>query len=176
MTTTVIRRHSPQKSRRGRLLFLLLMLIPAAAGAQGRGGLDSTYRAPASVRGSGPGGATLRCADGSLAAPGASDAACNAKGGVGVRFPLLRTPPAAAATSASTSSRPALPVAPAASPAPAGAAAPTRERTNAPTSGRLPVDATLICVDGSYVRTDTASARCAAHGGVHVRLPWRPTR
>lgn len=170
MTTTIVRHLCPLTMPRLRLLPILLVLLAGSLGAQGRGGLDSTYRAPASVRGSGPGGATLRCADGSLAAPGASDAACSAKGGVGARYPLLRTPGAVAAPAPNTSSAPTV------TPASAPATSPEVPRpTPAPastpsTSARPPVDATLLCGDGSYIRADTASTRCASRGGVRIRF------
>lgn len=53
---------------------------------------DSAYRAPALVQGTGPGGATLRCRDGSHPAPNAPDAACQDRGGVLLRYPVRRRP------------------------------------------------------------------------------------
>lgn len=126
---------------------------------------DSSYRAPASVRGAGPNGATMRCRDGSYPVPTAPDAACETKGGILVRFPLLRTPASSAPRAAEPSSAPMR----AADPELPG---PTPSRANVVIPAeRVPADATLLCRDGSYVRADTSTARCATHGGLKGRLP-----
>ncbi len=146
---------------------LALLASPAAAQqpATGTARADSAYRAPGATRGAGPNGATLRCGDGSYPAPLASDAACEGKGGVRVRFPLLRTP-----APASTRVRPA-PTAPPAVNAESETPKPTESRANVRIPAeRPPADATLLCKDGTFIRADTSAARCGAHGGLQVRL------
>ena len=150
---------------------LVLATRPAAAQqASQPAPTDVGYRAPASVRGSGPDGATLRCRDGSYPAPMAPESACDGKGGVRARYPLLKTPAAPGAPA--PRSRPA--------PAPAEAAPtvePTPSRANVIVPAvRPPEDATLMCTDGTFIRADTSAARCAANGGVKLRFPPRRPR
>lgn len=132
-------------------------------------GADSAYRAPAMVMGTGPGGATIRCRDGSHPAPNAPDIACQEKGGVLLRYPVRRQP--ARATTPTLMAAPSVPRV--AEPVPPARVRPTEgEAIRAP---RPPTDATLMCGDGTFVRADTASARCGAHGGVKIRFqPRKP--
>lgn len=130
---------------------------------------DESYRAPGSVTGSGPNGATIRCRDGSHPAPMAPDAACSAKGGVLLRYPLRRT--AAPSSAPALIAAPATPTIPAPQPParvrPAGdGVVPVR---------RPPADATLLCVDGTFITADTSAAACGARGGVKVRFLKRGT-
>ncbi len=131
--------------------------------------------------GHGPNGATLRCRDGSYPAPGAADSACDGKGGVLIRFPLVRRPAAATATQ----TRP-TPAARNAAPSARDSVLPPEmlthdamrrevEASNA-LGGRPPAGATLLCANGTYVVADTSSARCAQAGGVRLRFepPRRP--
>jgi len=131
---------------------------------------------PPIMRGSGPNGATIRCRDGSYPAPMAPDAACEGKGGVGVRYPLQATPQQVAP--------PAPPPAmravgrPEARPAPPDSFVPWRERAARVEAEneklRLPEGATLRCGDGTWILRDTTSARCAGRGGVQLRFAGRP--
>lgn len=127
---------------------------------------DSTRVVPSELTGTGPNGATLRCRDGSYPAAFAPESACDAKGGVLVRFRLRGRPgplPQPAAT----------PAAPASLIAPPAAARPDPAtlRIEAPVK---PDGATLLCRDGTYVTADTSATRCARNGGVKVR--FRPER
>lgn len=122
--------------------------------------------------GSGPNGATLRCKDGSYPAAGAADSACDGKGGVLVRFPVRRTPQPPAAVSAPT--RPTVQRAAARDTTPPAGFVPWRERraraAEESAQQRMPEGATLRCTDGTWVVRDTTSVRCAAHGGVQLRI------
>jgi len=138
---------------------------------------EASYQAPAATRGAGPNGATMRCKDGSHPAATAPATACDARGGVLARYPLLAMPaspprgaetvipvPAAARPRDGQLSRGTAPTGTTArAAAPSGAEGPRR-------AVRPAADATLLCGDGTFVRADTASARCAAHGGVKLRF------
>lgn len=142
----------------------------ADAQAAARATVDSSYRAPASVVGLGPNGATLRCRDGSYPAPLAPDSACDDKGGILARFPLRRIPaPIGDSMAAATTG-----IAPAPVPtAPALILAPepeSRAHLFVPAEPP-PADATLLCRDGTFIRADTSAARCATRGGVSIRFP-----
>lgn len=135
---------------------------------------EASYRAPAVVRGAGPNGATLQCRDGSFPAPAAADAACDRHGGVLARFPLIRQPgPSTAAdlrlpTPAAVTDEAALVAPPPVTPRRADVLVRVPSR---------PSDATAVCADGTYIRADSAvTARCATHGGVHLRFAPRPPR
>jgi hypothetical protein len=117
------------------------------------------------VTGTGPNGAKLRCRDGSYPAANAADNACDAKGGVLVRFPLRRVPERAGPMPRAAA--PAVP-APPADPTPEPALRATAPRAPAQT---VPANATLLCVDGTFIVSDTASVRCAGKGGVSVIFP-----
>lgn len=158
---------------------LALSLGATAAPAQQANQASPTKVPDAAMLGHGPGGATLRCRDGSYPAPGAADAACEGKGGVLARFPLVRRP--AAATAARTRNAPPErdPRLAARDTIPTGDVvtydAIRREvEANNALGGRPPAGATLLCVNGSYVVADTSSARCAQAGG--VRLRFEPQR
>jgi hypothetical protein len=134
--------------------------------------------APSAPRGTGPNGATLRCRDGSYPAANSPDTACDGKGGVLVRYPVVRpsgeataraNAAAAAATAAARQERrrePADSVTP-----PPGFVPYSQRRAAARDTLRPPPDgATLLCGDGSYVVRDTTAARCQDRGGVQLRL------
>lgn len=128
---------------------------------------DSSYRAPAARRGAGPNGATLKCRDGSHPAANAPASACDGKGGVLLRYPMLRIParPTTPATvKAPEPPRPTAPSRPTAVRAAPAATIPT---------GAPPADATQICRDGTMVRVDTTATACAARGGVALKLRRR---
>jgi hypothetical protein len=143
---------------------------------------EASYQAPAATRGAGPNGATMRCKDGSHPAATAPATACDARGGVLARYPLVATP-AAPPRGAET----VIPVPAAARPrdgarvrgatttSPAASTTPPAETPGPRRAVRPPADATLLCGDGTFVRADTASARCAAHGGVKLRFLKRGT-
>lgn len=128
---------------------------------------DSSLVKPTDLKGMGPNGATLRCRDGSYPAPFAPESACDAKGGVLVKFRVRGTPAP-------------LPAPPATPAAPQSVTVPLMERP--PSKANMviapavrPEGATLLCRDGSYVVADTSATRCAQKGGVKVRfLPGRP--
>lgn len=129
--------------------------------------------------GTGPNGATMRCKDGSYPEAGAPDSACDAKGGILVRFPVRRTPPPAQARPEprAPAVRPAVPARDTLPPEGAESYAERRAaevRATPPT--QRPAGATLLCQDGTYVVRDTTAARCAAKGGVRLRfeLPRNP--
>lgn len=148
---------------------LLVGATPLRAQTAEARSADESYRAPGTVTGTGPNGATIRCRDGSHPAPMAPDAACGTKGGVLLRYPLRRTP-AASAT-------PSLVAAPAAPkvlmPKPPARVRPAGDGViPAP---RPPADATLLCGDGTYIKVDTTAAACGAHGGVKLRFLKRGT-
>jgi hypothetical protein len=158
-----------------------LLLAIAPAGAQQRPETavpvgDAPAAGPnrnTTLRGTGPNGATLRCRDGSYPAPLAPESACDGKGGVLLRFPVRATPQAVQAPARPTVQAQARVVAPDTA-RPAGFT-PWRERRAAVAAEnaaqRPPEGATLRCGDGSWVLRDTTSARCAARGGVALRLP-----
>lgn len=153
----------------GLLLAGMVLASPLhAQTAEARSG-DPTYRAPGTVTGSGPNGATIRCRDGSHPAPMAPDAACATKGGVLLRYPLRRT--------AAPSSAPALLAAPATPtfPAPKPPARVRPAGDGVVPVRRPPADATLLCMDGTFITTDTSAAACGAKGGVKARFLKRGT-
>jgi len=127
-------------------------------------------RAPAALRGAGPNGATLKCRDGSHPAANAPASACDGKGGVLLRYPVIRIPSAVASAPAVVRApdapRPAAP-----SRQPSLQATPPR---TVPT-GAPPADATMICRDGTMVRRDTTTAACQGRGGIALRFRPRPT-
>lgn len=121
------------------------------------------------VTGTGPNGAKMRCRDGSYPTPEAPDTACDAKGGILVRFPLRRVP--ARAPTLGTVKAPVL-EAPKDPSAEAALRAPIRRASDpvAPAPAPPP-DATLMCADGTFIVADTVRARCAAKGGVSLIFP-----
>lgn len=168
----------PIRSCRGLLLLLILSGIDArqdlaAQTATKVHAPEASYRAPAEMRGTGPGGATLRCADGSHPAPMAPASACATRGGVLFRYPLRTSPTASGAGGEATE----IPVPPAARARTTSGATTHRAdaaRGDTPRRApRPPSDATLLCDDGTFIRADSASARCAAHGGVKLRFVRR---
>lgn len=143
----------------------------APAGSPGAAATAAPARTPLPerVEGTGPNGAAMRCRDGTFQSVSAGDAACDARGGIAVRFPLKRTPIAPAP--AGRRSAPA-PAAGAASTAPAVQAAPFASRANVVVSAEpVPAGASLQCGDGSYVVQDTTRARCDGRGGVRLIYP-----
>ncbi len=129
-------------------------------------------RAPAALRGAGPNGATLKCRDGSHPAANAPSSACDGKGGVLLRYPMLRTPASAnASANASAVVRAPAPPRPVAAPR-----QPTVRGAPTPTVplGPPPEDATMACRDGTMIRRDTTTAACASHGGIALRFRPRP--
>lgn len=154
------------------LRWLPLMLLLAAA--QPARAQQTETAVPVNGTGRGPNGATLRCKDGSYPAPGAADSACDGKGGVLVRFPARRTPPPPAAAAAPT--RPAPPRTVRDTTPPEGFV-PWRERRARAAAEdaqlRIPEGATLRCRDGEWILRDSTTARCAAHGGVQLRVAPR---
>lgn len=180
---------SPVRAMRGVTIGVVLLvgLVAGASRAVGAQGAEATrvrspeasYQAPAATRGSGPNGATMRCKDGSHPAANAPATACDARGGVLVRYPLVVVP---AAVPAGERER-VIPVPAGARPragvrdggATAATAPGGTEGTGPQRAVRPPADATLLCGDGTYVRADTTSARCGAHGGVRLRFRRRGT-
>jgi hypothetical protein len=128
---------------------------------------DSGLVKPTELRGLGPNGATLRCRDGSYPAPFAPESACDAKGGVLVKFRVRGSPAP-------------LPAPPAVAETPPTVTVPLLERPPSKANTVIapppkPDGATLLCRDGTYVTADTSVTRCAQRGGVKVRfLPSRP--
>jgi hypothetical protein len=160
-------------------LGLAVALLAAPIAAQQAPAAPSTpdrpMAAPALVpgSGSGPNGATLRCRDGFYPAPGATDTACDARGGVLVRFPSRRAVPPAEAQPAAAPATPERRAAPRDTAAPSGALSYERRQAQARATEqpqRRPEGATLLCNDGSYVVRDTSAARCQAGGGVRLRF------
>lgn len=157
--------NSMQMLRLPALLAAALLATAGSVQAQG------TATPAATMVGSGPNGATMRCGDGSHPAPNAAASACDGKGGVALRYPMRAQPkPVAAAPQAAPvgggaqqSARPAAP-----------AVQSWREQTAAAREANraaMPTrETTLQCRDGSFVARDTSSARCAAHGGVKARF------
>jgi hypothetical protein len=132
----------------------------------------------AAMVGHGPNGATLRCRDGSYPAPGAADSACEGKGGVLVRFPLVRRPEAASATrqqNTPPARDPRLTARDTILPDGVITHEAMRRQVEAANAlgGRPPAGATLLCVNGTYVVADTSSTRCAQAGGVRLRFESR---
>jgi hypothetical protein len=187
---------SPVRAMRGVTIGVGLFVGLFAGGARpvGAQGAEATrvrspeasYQAPAATRGSGPNGATMRCKDGSHPAANAPATACASRGGVMFRYPLVVVPTAVPAGETER----VIPVPAGARPregarargvgsdAATARAGTERGATTVPgprRAERPPADATLLCGDGTYVRADTASARCGAHGGVKLRLRPRAT-
>lgn len=163
-------------AHRVRLPAALLLLCAAPAAAQSANATQAPTGTPAAaarpplaerLEGTGPNGAAMRCRDGSFHPADAAPTACDARGGVLVRFPLKRTPiapPPAARKPASVPESEPLP----------GAAlqAPTTSRANVLVPAeRPPAGATIQCRDGTFVVSDTASARCNGRGGVRFVFP-----
>ena len=176
--------HTTHKTMRAATALLLLAIAAPALAAQS----NAPSEAPVPVGtgapvGFGPNGATLRCRDGFLPAPGAPDAACAERGGVAARYPLRRRPlraeaaatNAAARSGATAQSQPARPDSGA---KPAGFESYAQRRARADSINaaiaRPPQGATLQCGDGTWIVNDTTTARCAARGGVRVSLPRQP--
>lgn len=180
----MMRMTRSHRSVPGELPLLLLALatlamsasVPLAAqqGAATPTTANASAAAPApppppteTVTGTGPNGAKMRCRDGSYHPATASDDACDAKGGVLVRFPLRRVPQRA----------PQLPrlAAPAANAPQTGAirSAPEDAAKREVEAPRPPAGATLLCGDGSFIVADTARVRCAGKGGVSLIYPQR---
>lgn len=168
-------------------LVALNALVPYAAHSQAAATkpADAAARAAAPAlppivertEGSGPNGATMRCKDGSYPPNGAPDSACDAKGGILVRFPLRRFPEASKAPRVI-----AAPTPPRAAGDTATSAALVREPAMVNRAKeflpaeRTPANATLQCTDGTFIVSDTNSTRCATRGGVLVRFPPNPRR
>ncbi len=160
-------------SRTAVVPILAALLLAAPLGAQRAGASpapDTTARSiPTNLAGMGPGGATLRCRDGSYPVAFAPETACDGKGGVLIRFRVRGTPPPPAAPVA----------APLQSPVPVDIAAPADpplppSRANVRIEAEpMPRGTTLICGDGTYVVADTSALRCASRGGVKVRFATR---
>lgn len=182
---TTLSQGSPMRGMVTGVVFAGLVLGGARVGAAQERvrAPEASYQAPAATRGAGPNGATMRCKDGSHPAVTAPATACDARGGVLVRYPLLTTPVTPARGEETV-----LPVPAAARPRDGvlGRGTTTSTRTTASATApvetpgprravRPPADATLLCGDGTFVRADTASARCAAHGGVKLRFLKRGT-
>ncbi|MBK7907630.1 MAG: hypothetical protein IPJ78_13860 [Gemmatimonadetes bacterium] len=143
---------------------------PNPANSRAETGVNVSARAPDRVTGTGPGGATLRCRDGSYLVGPTDDGACAAKGGLLVRFPLRRVPertvrPAAAAVPE--------PPTRAQDAVPPDAVMENRARVVIPAEPP-PANATFQCRDGTYVVADTSRARCGARGGVRLAFPAKP--
>lgn len=172
---------TPNILRRALLAAALLLGATSVEAQQATSSAPRTAAPDAAMVGHGPNGATLRCRDGSYPTPGAADSACDGKGGVLVRFPLVRRP--AAVSAARTQNTP-----PAQDPKltardtilPEGVITHEAMRRQVEAAnalgGRPPAGATLLCVNGSFVIADTSSARCAQAGGVRLRFeaPRRP--
>jgi hypothetical protein len=168
-----------------------LLLTAPLLGAQQQSAPDRPVAAEPIARvrtttvGTGPNGATMRCKDGSYSTATATAAttACDDKGGVLVRFPLRHVPVAATAEQAATGApsvrgpgaRTIVPAPPADTTLPAGFIPFSQKRAATDTLRGPPVGATLLCTNGTYVVRDTTAARCATHGGVHLRLEPRRT-
>jgi hypothetical protein len=122
------------------------------------------------AEGTGPNGATMRCRDGTHPAATAPATACDARGGVLVRYPMRVTPQAAPARPAPAAARQAIQT----RPAPDSSIVPWRQRTAqdraAEAAARPPAGATLHCNDGTWIARDTSSTRCSPHGGVKTRI------
>jgi hypothetical protein len=132
----------------------------------------------ATVVGHGPNGATLRCRDGSYPTPGAPDSACDAKGGVLTRFPVVRRPAAstgAAVRAARPARDPRLSTRDTTPPEGFVSHEEMRRQVQAENArgGRPPEGATLLCANGTYVVADTSATRCAQAGGVRLRFEPR---
>lgn len=145
---------------------------PASAQQAPRSAPDSA------VVGHGPNGATLRCRDGSYPSAGAPDSACDTKGGVLARFPVVRRPaatPAAQVRKAPPARDPRLTTRDTTPPEGFVTHEEMRRQVQAANArgGRPPEGATLLCANGTYVVADTAAARCAQAGGVRLRFEPR---
>jgi hypothetical protein len=127
-------------------------------------------RAADRVTGTGPGGATLRCRDGSFLVGPTEESACTAKGGLLVRFPLRRVP--ARTERPEAAPVPELPAVPQEA-TPSDAVLQNRARVVIPPEVP-PANATFQCRDGTFVVADTSRTRCGAHGGVRLAFPAKP--
>lgn len=153
-----------------------LMSLVTVSELRAQGATESAVPvgAPTAGSGTGPNGATMRCRDGSYPAAGAAASACDAKGGVLVRFPVRATPQPRAQT---TTARTAPAKAPRDTTTPAGFT-PWKNRAAAAAAQNAvpaPQGATLRCQDGTWIARDTSSVRCDAHGGVQARIAQPPT-
>lgn len=162
---------------RSALTAALLLVVPALLPAQASGTSSATpVAAPPPMTGAGPNGATLRCRDGSYPPTGAAETACDARGGVLVRFPMRRVPTPRPVTER------VVPTSPAAAAvrdtaAPAGFVPWSLRQAQGREAQRNagpPPNATLLCNDGSYIAADTAAVRCADRGGLKLRIAQRP--
>jgi hypothetical protein len=163
-------------ARHRRWLIALACLCPAAGAAQQMTVRtpEASYRAPGTVSGAGPNGATRQCRDGTYLPAPSADTACDRHGGVLARFPLLRQPAPTSTAALQATVAPVAVVEPELRiPVPA---TPSRATSLVKVPMR-PTDATALCRDGTYVRADTAvTTRCLDHGGLQLRFAPRPRR
>lgn len=125
-----------------------------------------------------PVGSVLRCKDGVWAPAGATDASCASHGGVGYRLRQIIPPPAALARPETTTTA-AVPAPPTGSGLveqstvttirPSATRAGVQQQKGPP--GRPPADATLLCMDGTFLTGAAEPSRCSSHGGLTAILP-----
>lgn len=165
-------RHRLSLVRIGSTAAMLMLAIPIDAQTPDAPAAPPPARARAAdrVTGTGPGGATLRCRDGSYLVGPTEEGACATKGGLLVRFPLRRVPERTVRPQAAP-----VPELPARTPdaVPADAVLENRARVVIPAE-QPPANATFLCRDGTYIVADTSRARCAAHRGVRLTFPAKP--
>lgn len=121
-----------------------------------------------------PAGSMIRCRDGSWAPAGATVAACDAHEGLAYRFPEKTPPPPAKTRPDAGLARVAPPPAPQGMSAPAVTSSSMRSAANAKApEGPVapPANATLACVDGTFLTGPADPDRCKAYGGLTAILP-----
>lgn len=149
---------------------LAAMAIAPQLAAQQAEGVRSVAAPATRTVGAGPNGATLRCRDGSYPEANAPESACEAKGGVAVRFPVRRTAPTPSLVQAAPVTPPTIRAANDSVVIPEGFVSYEQRRAARTSPTPPPANATLLCANGTYIVADTVAARCQAYGGLLLRL------
>ncbi len=164
-------------------LFALGVASAAPAAAQQATTKPAPPPAPTpAVNTSQPAGSTIRCKDGTWAPAGAASSACDTHRGLAYRLPVITPPPAAKTRPDAGIAKAAPPPAPQGISAPEATSSPLRSTTSA-TAGAIagspllpvppapPADASLLCMDGTYLTGAAEPSRCGAYGGLTAILP-----
>jgi hypothetical protein len=121
-----------------------------------------------------PLGATIRCADGSWIPAGGAVTVCDTHKGIAFRLPEKTPPPPAKTRPDAGATKIAPPPAPQGISAPVVTSSSVRSTANANApKGPIapPADATLACMDGTFLTGAADASRCQAYGGLSAILP-----
>ena len=129
-----------------------------------------------------PAGSTIRCKDGSWAPAGAAISACDTHNGLAYRLPVITPPPPPKTRPDAGVTKVTPPPAPEGISAPETASPSMRVATSLPAGANPgsaapkappapPADASLLCMDGTYLTGAAEPGRCGAYGGLTAILP-----